>query len=216
MKKDSHEQNNSPKKAFAELTDEEVLEKFLAGDEAAFEHILDRYTPLIKKTIRSYYISGFDHEDMMQEARIVFYKALRKYKPKENYTLGTYYRLLLNNHYASLVRKSQTQKRRIHQMATSIDLIEERGYGNDYASLVAESPSVLENMVVEETVQELIRSFSPLEKEVLLAFIEYNSFEDIKANLGYPARKITNTIYRVKKRIIASLKLDLIDEEGKK
>src|SRR5688572_22761792 len=62
------------------LSDEEVLSLARGGDRLAVEHLLSRYRSLVEGKARTYFLSGADREDVVQEGMIGLYKAIRDYR----------------------------------------------------------------------------------------------------------------------------------------
>ena len=69
---------------FRELSDEEIVRLAQDGDQDATEYILKKYSPLVKKSIRTLYLIGADTEDLSQEGMIGLFKAVRNYESVKN------------------------------------------------------------------------------------------------------------------------------------
>ena len=69
-----------PGPGLSDLTDEDVLSLARRGDRLAVEHLLSRYRGLVEGKARSYFLSGADHEDVVQEGMIGLYKAIRDFQ----------------------------------------------------------------------------------------------------------------------------------------
>ena len=62
---------------------EELIEKAQNGDENAIEKLLSSYKPLVNKIARSYFLTGGDIEDLVQEGMIGLYKAIKTFKKEK-------------------------------------------------------------------------------------------------------------------------------------
>lgn len=52
---------------FEQYTDEEMILLIKEGNQDATEYLLKKYSPLVKKSIRTLYLIGADTEDLSQE-----------------------------------------------------------------------------------------------------------------------------------------------------
>ena len=64
-------------KAYIGRTDEELIERYKAGDTQAIDALIVRYKKLVKKNARALYLIGGEHDDLIQEGMIGLYKAVR-------------------------------------------------------------------------------------------------------------------------------------------
>ena len=53
---------------FDNLTDEELCARAQSGDIAAIDVLIGRYRTVVKSVVHSYFLSGGDKEDLLQEA----------------------------------------------------------------------------------------------------------------------------------------------------
>ena len=65
-----------------ELPDSELIKRIKEGDEAAFEHLLQRYEHLVAKIAKKYYMRCYEKEDFYQIGAAAFYKAVLSYDEK--------------------------------------------------------------------------------------------------------------------------------------
>lgn len=149
------------------LTDAELISEYQnTQSNEAFLQILERYQPLILKTINHWSIKYYDKEDLLQEAHFECHKALLSFKFDKGVTFGYYFKNNLNRRYFSLMRAAFAKKREINQHITSID---------------AHSPAVAENMLgidrnfhspehaalIKEGVREFTQRNNQLENEIM-------------------------------------------------
>ena len=81
---------------FRKLSDEEIVRLAQDGDQDATEYILKKYSPLVKKSIRTLYLIGADTEDLSQEGMIGLFKAVRNYESGENASFYTFAKLCID------------------------------------------------------------------------------------------------------------------------
>ena len=63
--------------------EKELIEKAQHGEAQAMEKLLSLYKPLVNKIARSYFLTGGDIEDLVQEGMIGLYKAIKNYNTEK-------------------------------------------------------------------------------------------------------------------------------------
>ena len=72
------------------MTDEELSLKAQEGDESAVKSLLSSYKSLVNQIARSYFLTGGDIEDIVQEGMIGLYKAIMHYKDNKTASFKTF------------------------------------------------------------------------------------------------------------------------------
>jgi RNA polymerase sigma-70 factor (ECF subfamily) len=67
------------------LTDQQIIEKILAGEKAYFEILIRRYNASIYRIGRAYRFNHEDTEDLMQEAHVSAFMNLAKFESRSSY-----------------------------------------------------------------------------------------------------------------------------------
>jgi RNA polymerase sigma factor (sigma-70 family) len=67
------------------LSEEEIIEKIVAGEKVLFEILIRRYNPVLYKIARCYGFNHQDAEDLMQEAHVSAYLNLKNFQHKASY-----------------------------------------------------------------------------------------------------------------------------------
>ena len=63
--------------SYEEMTDEDLAELARRGDDRAMECLVHRYRDVVRLRALSYFPTGADHEDVVQEGMIGLYHAVR-------------------------------------------------------------------------------------------------------------------------------------------
>ncbi len=193
---------------FASLPDEEVVELCHQGNSAAEEFLLDKYKNFVRSKARSYFLVGADHEDIVQEGMIGLYKAIRDFRPDKLSSFRAFAELCITRQIITAIKTATRQKH--------IPL-------NNYVSLNKplydeESDRTLLDVIVEgqtSNPEELIINrenlgnihakmnevLSNLEQEVLNAYLDGKSYQEIAQTLGRHEKSIDNALQRVKRKL---------------
>ena len=193
---------------FEAMTDEEIVALAQAGDGAALEFLLNKYKNFVRTKARSYFLIGADHEDIVQEGMIGLYKAIRDFKSEKLTSFRAFAELCVTRQIITAIKTATRQKH--------IPL-------NSYVSLNKpiydeESDRTLMDVIVEGRAQnpeELIigrenlvsfrdqvdRVLSGLEQDVLNAYLDGKSYQEIADKLGRHVKSIDNALQRVKRKM---------------
>lgn len=105
----------SPESLTSEADIEALVGRAYNGDTEAAWELLQRYRPLLIRTVRRAYLTRhgpirlFDWEDVWQEARYAFLLALRRYEPDRRVAFGGYVKAMLPWHFHSLQRSDEPE-----------------------------------------------------------------------------------------------------------
>ena len=196
------------KSRYNQYSDEEIVEMSHQGDASAEEYLLDKYKNFVRSKARSYFLVGADHEDIVQEGMIGLYKAIRDFRPDKLSSFRAFAELCITRQIITAIKTATRQKH--------IPL-------NNYVSLNKplydeESDRTLLDVIVEGRVsdpEELIINMenvgnirtkinevlSGLEQEVLNAYLDGKSYQEIAEALGRHVKSIDNALQRVKRKL---------------
>ena len=83
---------------FEKFTEEEIINRMLAGEKSMYEIIVRRFNPYLYKIGRSYNFNHEDTQDLMQETFVDAYKHLLQFEGRANFKTWII-RIMLNNCY---------------------------------------------------------------------------------------------------------------------
>ena len=193
---------------YQQLNDEQIVEMCHQGDSEAEEYLLNKYKNFVRAKARSYFLIGADHEDIVQEGMIGLYKAIRDFKPEKLSSFRAFAELCITRQIITAIKTATRQKH--------IPL-------NSYVSLNKplydeESDRTLLDVIMEGRIsdpEELIINrenlgnihnkisevLSGLEQEVLQAYLDGKSYQEIADALGRHVKSIDNALQRVKRKL---------------
>ena len=193
----------------SQLTDEELC-RLAQGPEggAAQEFLLNRYKNFVRSRARSYFLIGADHEDIVQEGMIGLYKAVRDFRPEKLASFRAFAELCVTRQIITAI-KTATRQKHIplnsyislnkpifdeESDRTLLDVISEGRITNPEELLIGqEDLSTIESRIG--------KMLSPLEWEVLLAYLDGRSYQEIAEDLGRHVKSIDNALQRVKRKM---------------
>lgn len=168
------------------------------ADSLSLQLLIHKYRPMIIKLCRNVHLQSSDADDLLQEARIICYQTACSFDPERStITFGAYFKLSLQNHYRSLVRRENAQKRQIEKLALSLEeLLAKKG--DVLATADAYSEKVLDMNILLDKLPTLL---TPLELQVFHATLRYPKTSQISLELGLSTSQINNAIHRTHKKL---------------
>lgn len=198
---------------YSVLKDEEVILLAQKKDSDAENYLLEKYREMAKNKAKLYYIIGADSEDVIQEAMIGLFKAIRSHNPERTASFRTYAVYCINNQIISAIKKANRDK---HQLLNNSFSLENKIGGNEENPkinhiLKASEDTDPEAFLLIKEVVEYIKDdthnlFSDFESKVLREKIKGNSIKDISKKFHKSPRSVTNAVQRIKKKVVAYLR----------
>ena len=208
---------------FKDLTDEEIVRMAQEEHDAeATDYIVHKYRNFVKAKARSYFLIGADKEDIIQEGMIGLYKATRDFRGDKQASFRAFADLCVTRQIITAIKTATRQKH--------IPL-------NSYVSLnkpiyTDESERTLMDVVSAAPVsdpEELIISrenfadielrmnevLSDLEWQVLTAYLEGKSYNEMSRELHRQVKSIDNALQRVKRKLERYLEMRDKENNGK-
>lgn len=191
---------------FANLSDEELLCLVRRGNRRATESLLARYRGLVESKARSYFVSGADREDVVQEGMIGLYKAIRDFQLERPVRFRSFAEICVTRQIISAVKSAARQKHRPLNQYIPLD----RTTGEADVFLVdllagartEEPETMLLSRKLTDYLEQRGRSeLSPLEQAVILSRLEGKTYEQVAAELHCPAKSVDNALQRAKRKI---------------
>ena len=193
---------------FGSMTDEDIVALCHQGDITAEEYLLNKYKNFVRSKARSYFLIGADHEDIVQEGMIGLYKAIRDYKQEKLSSFRAFAELCITRQIITAI-KTATRQKHIplnsyvslnkplydeESDRTLLDIIMEGGSGNPEDMIINQ-----ENLGnIHQKINEVL---SGLEQEVLSAYLDGKSYQEIAESLGRHVKSIDNALQRVKRKL---------------
>jgi RNA polymerase sporulation-specific sigma factor len=169
------------------------------GDTDAFAVLFRQYRPRVFILARKYFAPGSDRDDLLQEATIGFFKAIRDFRGDRG-TFGAFAELCVRRQVITFVKTATRQKHAALNSAISLD-----------APIFSESDEPLigrlaakEDVIAEidtdsyDFLSLLLQRCSGLERGVLSMYSRGYKFEEMAYELRVHWKSIDNAVWRVK------------------
>jgi len=190
--------------------DEELVLMAQKGDDAAQEHLLNKYKSLVRAKSRAYFLIGADTEDIIQEGMIGLYKAVRDYNEERNASFRSFAELCVNRQMITAIKAATRQKHQPLNSYVSLNkpVYEEESEQTYMDFLQSSSDSLLnpETLLIGQENKhfledQMVKKLSSFETRVLVLYLQGRSYFEIAHVLDKPEKSIDNALQRVKKKL---------------
>lgn len=186
----------------------ELLELARAGDPAALHELLGRYRALARTKARSYFLVGADRDDVVQEAMIGLYGAIRDYDEARGVPFRAFAEICVTRQLLTAIRSANRLKHAPLSGAVSLD----RSAGADdlgvtlgelvpAATALDPEASVITGDELRALQRHLAEVLTDLERQVLRHHMEGSSYEQIAGLLQRHVKSVDNALQRVKRKL---------------
>lgn len=202
--------------------DEELIVRARVGDEIALRRLLTRYRPMAIARARSQFLVGADRDDLVQEAMIGLYQAIRDFDDRRGMSFRGFAELCVTRQLADAIRGAGRHKHRALNSYVSFsdpaggaqgaetvvdDLVPMRGSGDPADIVIARERLRSLQLHVREALSEL-------ETQVLRLHIEGGSHQQIADRLQRQAKSVDNTLQRIRRKVEGHLMARELAEAG--
>lgn len=197
-----------------ELTDEALILLYREKDDNfALSELYRRYNHMIKAVGHHYFLLKSGDEDLLQEGRLGFFKAIKTYELSRPIPFAAFAKRCVRCQYISAIKTANRQKHRplntsvsLHAMirlqdsdVTFLDILtdEEKVEASDHI-IEAEDYAVVSKFI--EGV------LSDVEFEAVLHYLSGKSYDEIAVAMGRTVKSVDNALQRAKNAIRVGLK----------
>jgi len=189
------------------LTDEEVLSLARSGNRLAVEHLLARYRGLVEGKARSYFLSGGDHDDVVQEGMIGLYKAIRDFQEARLVRFRSFAEVCITRQIISAVKSASRRKHFPLNCYVSLHRPTEGDDGlllDVLADTRSDEPeaALLQRRLAEYLERYGCSELSDLEKRVIQGRLEGQSYRQVADELRCSFKRVDNALQRARRKIL--------------
>ncbi len=188
---------------YNDYTDEELIERYREGDEAAADYLMEKYKNLVRSKASTMFILGGDTQDLIQEGMIGLFKAVRDYDAGRDACFFTFAQLCVSRNIFTAVQKSGRKKNAPLNYYVSIygqETTDDTGLG---IGSIKDNP---ENIMIskerlEQVEQAIETELSSLERQVIELRMTGMGYDEISRVLGRDSKSVDNALQRIKSKL---------------
>ncbi len=194
-------------------TDTELIALAKQGNEFALEKIFRKYKDVVNMKVNRFFIIGAEKEDIMQEAMIGLYKAIKSFNNEKDTAFKSFANLCIERQLITAIKTSNRQKHIPLNSSVSLNNMNSNDENNNSSLLdiidskTAEDPldTITKKEYYEEIGNRIDEKLSDFEKNVLTRYSMGESYVKIAEKLETPIKSVDNAIQRIRKKAIVDL-----------
>ncbi|HHV46387.1 MAG TPA: RNA polymerase sporulation sigma factor SigH [Tissierellia bacterium] len=196
------------------MEDEDIVEEAKTGNPYAMEYLISKYKNFVKVKARAYFLIGADKEDIIQEGMIGLYKATRDYDRDKLTSFKAFAELCITRQIITAIKTATRQK---HIPLNSYISLNKPIYDEESDRTLLDVVSEIKITDPEELIisseelcsmeSKIVELLSDLEWEVLMAYLDGKSYQEIAKELRRHVKSIDNALQRVKRKLERYLEL---------
>ncbi|MDF2536818.1 MAG: polymerase sporulation sigma factor SigH [Bacillales bacterium] len=194
---------------YENLSDEQIVTLFQAGDSDAQDFLIQKYAKFVRKKVRPFYLVGATNEDVIQEGMIGLFKAIRDFNDDKKCSFINFADMCITRHAITAVKSASRKKHSPLNTYVSLDkpVTEEKEVEKTLIDVLVEIESISpEEIVLLKEQSEIVNArinevLSDLEKQVLVLKMEEKTYQEIADLLDCSIKSVDNSMQRIKKKI---------------
>ncbi|MBS7528354.1 RNA polymerase sporulation sigma factor SigH [Fusibacter paucivorans] len=189
--------------------DEEALVALAQkGEIKAQEIIIKKYKNFVRSKARSYFLIGADREDIVQEGMIGLFKAMRDYQPGKMSSFRSFAELCVKRQIITAIKTATRQKHIPLNSYVSLNkpLFENESERTLYDMMTNSRELNPEHLLIKREEMnsmeiQMGEVLSDLEWQVLSAYLDGKSYQEIAEDMNRHIKSIDNALQRVKRKL---------------
>lgn len=190
------------------MVDEDLVEIAKAGSKRALEFLMLKYKNFVRAKARSYFLVGADREDIIQEGMIGLYKAVRDFRPDKLSSFKVFAELCIQRQIITAIKTATRQKHIPLNSYVSLnkpiyDEESDRTLMDVLAGSMISDPEqlIISREEFDQIEKRMGEMLSDLEWQVLMAYLDGRSYQEIAYEIGRHVKSVDNALQRVKRKL---------------
>ncbi len=172
------------------ISDETLVERAQKGDASATEELLLRYKNTVRARARTFFLQGWETDDLVQEGMIGLYLAIGSYDKSAGKSFKNFAYLCVTRRIYGVLRASHGERAEEFDPETA-----DGGASPEDTLLDLESRA--------EFTRTLMRELSDFEYRVVSMYLDGMSYAEISAATGKQVKSVDNALARAKRKLCA-------------
>ena len=189
------------------MNDEKLIDLAQNGDGNAVNTLLIKYKSLASKIARSYFLTGGDIEDIIQEGMIGLYKAIMHFNASKNASFTTFATICIKNQIQSAIKVASSDKNKA--LSSALPIAEQVDDDDEDGEVEIIIPSLLpspdDKVISKEHLKEIAtiikKTLSDMEYKVLYLYLKGYNYDEISKASGLNKKSIDNALTRIKSKL---------------
>lgn len=199
---------------YRHLPDDDLIRCYRErNDSLALSELYRRYNHMIQGVGHHYFLLKAGDEDLLQEGRLGFFKAVKGYELHHAAPFSAFAKRCVRCQYISAIKTANRHKHRPLNTSVSLHaMVRLQDSDVTFMDILADKDSMeLADNIIQQEEFEICRDFlretlSDVEREAVLHYLNGGSYEEIAKAMGRSVKSVDNALQRAKHVIRSGLK----------
>lgn len=176
---------------------------FHSGDPACTDLLLKKYSPLVRSCARSYFLTGGEMEDLMQEGMLALLSAMHSYSCDRGASFRSYATICIRNRIIDTVKSYGSGRDALdHSLPADLSELDPETV-SQWLSLPGPEDYMVRSDEASIALRKLQVSLTKLERTILQDYLSGMSYLEIAGRCGKSIKSVDNSIQRIRKKMQA-------------
>jgi RNA polymerase sporulation-specific sigma factor len=194
----------------ADLDEQRLVARAQRGDSKALDLLTRRYAGFVRLKASSWFLTGGDSDDLVQEGMIGLWKAIKDFRRDREASFRSFAELCITRQIITAVKTATRNKHvplntyvSFSHTPAGRDIEVDCTVGDSLPGPDVDDPAlrVIASQEQRSIVTCLKERLSPLETGVLQGYMEGRSYEEIAIVQGCDAKTVDNALQRIKRKV---------------
>ena len=195
--------------AYEALPDEELCRLSREGERDAEEILVKRYTRLVRKLARPYYLAGGDSDDLIQEGMIGLIHGLREYEGGKSASFRTFAEICIRNRLYSAVRAAARDKHMPLNQSVPLEIPVFDSHtsvlGAPLVSQTNPEDLIIGREGVRDKLSVVCRQLSEFEAKILGYYLDGLTTQEMAEAVSRSPKSVDNAVQRIRRKAARQL-----------
>lgn len=190
-------------------SEEDIVMLAQNGDNDAITEIIKSYRKVITRKSRTFYLSGGEQEDLIQEGSLGVLNAIKNFDESKNIKFTTFANLCITRQMLTAIKSANRDKYNILNNAYSLNKLSKSINDEEFELMdmiidkntLSPEDIYISNEGVSRIFQSIETNLSEFEKSVLTQYLNGESYSDIAIAFKKDKKAIDNALQRIRKKL---------------
>ena len=199
--------NNTSTSSFSghEPSDEALCAMARGGDRRAEEILVTRYSRLVRRLARPFFLAGGDSDDLIQEGMIGLTLGIREYDPQRAASFHTFAEVCIRNRLYSAVRAAARDKHSPLNHSVPLELpsfdSHVTSFGAPLLSLANPEDLIIGREGARDTLSGVRKQLSAFEAKILGYYLDGLTTREMAKAVSRSPKSVDNAVQRIRRKV---------------
>jgi RNA polymerase sporulation-specific sigma factor len=182
------------------------------GQQSAYDQLVRSYFGFVRLKANHYFLAGGEHQDLIQEGLVGFFKAVRDFRPDRDASFRNFAEICITRQIITAVKTANRGKHQPLNQSISFSQSppssDDDGHASETLEEALPGPSArdpLNQVISSEELRALLTcistALSELESRSLALYLDGQTYQEAALQLGRDTKAVDNALHRAKRKL---------------